>query len=221
MRKEHNPGKTSQWNSRRRGCVWAFVGLTIVASGCRNPQHTAGDPLMGPVNPPGINGQPLPPQPTKAQSAVAPTPLTQSNNTPAGLVNNTQMPTTKPLTIGDPQTGPNWQLTNTTKDNAGKAPTVVPVPRDVAPAPTGVVPSSWNSNERTPAFGLPTSGDPLALLKARGAVGEQQEKVSEGIHLTCFLPSRANPANLRQYEVTAADIPTAVQAILRQIDNGK
>src|SRR5262245_41085310 len=159
-------GKTRRFETKRRHSRLARASFCLIAlasgwaaSGCRSPQHTGGDPLMGPVNPPGINGQPLPAQtPTKAAAHNdAPTaPLSQLNNTPAGLVNNTQIPQTKPLTIGDPQAGPNWQLTNTTKDNAGKTPTVVPVPKNGTPAPPGITPTGVGPGGTGPGAIAPT-----------------------------------------------------------------
>jgi hypothetical protein len=212
MRKANKSGKTSKSKSRHLRLALAFLGLSLAAAGCRNPTHTAGDPLMGPVNPPGINGQPLPPATGKAQSEVPPLPTTQNNNTAAGLANNTQLPGGRPQGIG--QEGPNWQLTNIGKGHQmppTQTPTVQPVPRDPPPPPGGLQPSSWSSAAQPDSV--------LAPLKARGAVGEQEETVPGGIRFSCFLPSRANPANLRQYEVTAPDLASAVQAILRQIDN--
>lgn len=191
--------------------------LGVTSTGCRSPGHPAGDPMLGPVNPPGINGEQLPRATSKTLADAPAAATVQSSTTPAGLANNSQLPGGRPLVIGDGQSGPNWQLTNVGKgavpaqNAASQKPTVQPVPRDPPPSPSGLVPSSWTTSDTT-------TESLLAPLKARGLVGEQHETTPEGIRFSCFLPSRSSPANLRQYEVTAPDLAAAVQAVLRQID---
>jgi hypothetical protein len=43
--------------------------------------------------------------------------------------------------------------------------------------------------------------------------------VAEGVKFTCAVPNRHNPDISRFYEATASGYPTAVRAVLQQIDS--
>ena len=46
----------------------------------------------------------------------------------------------------------------------------------------------------------------------------KKEDTSEGVRVSCYVPQRANPANLRYLETVAPDYGTALQALVQQID---
>lgn len=86
--------------------------------------------------------------------------------------------------------------------------------------PTG----SWEAPPSPPSAVLTVNGaqsnaDMLSRrLQERGVVSQKQDPVPEGIRLTCYV-SRGPAGGFRIYEVTAADYPTAAQAILQQIES--
>jgi hypothetical protein len=123
---------------------------------------------------------------------------------------------------------------------SGKAPIVQPIPRDpgfMGPVTAGnpgmnsnpggavVAAGSWSSGTPAPSSTAPLP--PLGVvtpevlqdtLQGKGAVGLKKENVPEGVRVSCYVPQRSDPFNLRYLETTAADYPTALQALLRQVE---
>ncbi len=61
----------------------------------------------------------------------------------------------------------------------------------------------------------PTAG---TQLRARGVLWQRQEQVPEGLRFTALVPLRQQPDITRTYVAVASDYPSAVQAVLQQID---
>jgi hypothetical protein len=59
-----------------------------------------------------------------------------------------------------------------------------------------------------------------AQLKSRGVQGQRSQNVPEGIKFSCVVPRRDNSGSMRVYEATASDYPSALRAVLQQIDQG-
>ena len=58
----------------------------------------------------------------------------------------------------------------------------------------------------------------LPLLRRRSGTARAMFKVPGGVELICGVPERNNPNMLQFYEATRSDIPTAVRAVIDQID---
>jgi hypothetical protein len=230
--------------------IGAFMLSAPMITGCSTPpmtaQHTV-DPLLGNSTPPGTpilpasapkaTNTPITPPPTSSSSngnGIPPIPTNNSATNPATLASYSgfQVSLAKPLAIDDegrPQTP--GQLTARTQPPGyvppNAAPKFEPVPDANASAPSITPTGSW----QLPATSVPPAlppvqsaiADPAEALRqqlqARGVVNQKVDSVANGVHLTCFVP-RTDSQGLRVLEVTAADYPTAAQAILRQLEPG-
>jgi hypothetical protein len=67
-------------------------------------------------------------------------------------------------------------------------------------------------------MGVVTADILQGTLQGKGALGLKKENVPEGVHVSCYVPQKANPANLRYLETVAPDYATGLQALLQQID---
>jgi hypothetical protein len=215
--------------------TWATLGLLAAfGSGCSSTPIASndkmGDPLMGWAPPPAA---PTPPANAAAQAPVPPIPTTSTSATNASLAAQTQP---APLAIG---ASDSWirkvDTTAPATTGAGNVP-ITPVsqpkvyelPRDDGVAANaGQTPSqpiqpagSWSAASGPPAVATATAPNPDQLkqmLDQRHVVGQKQDVVAGGIHLTCVV--NVPPATSNQiYETTAVDYATAVQAIAQQID---
>jgi len=94
------------------------------------------------------------------------------------------------------------------------------------PATPVVAAASWS--KPTPIQQTATPIPPLgkltpevlqSTLEAKGAIGLKQEAAEGGsVRVSCYVQQKTNPANMRYLETVAADYPTALQALLRQVD---
>jgi hypothetical protein len=96
---------------------------------------------------------------------------------------------------------------------------VQPVPRENAQSPvpvaSGVLTTSGTWGSANPV----SNNDSLqAQLKARGVLYQKEDRVPEGVRVSCIVASRQNPSITRVYEAVARDYPSAVQAVLKQLD---
>jgi hypothetical protein len=201
-----------------------------------NANLGGGDPLYGDV-PKGSTPPGTPSSGNNKSSSVPPLPTSNSASSTASLANQTKLQGGRPLGINDGSNAgqsSGWQRTGIglgmpePQSNANPPrstnPTVVPLPRDGAPpanllqtngawSPSGIAASAQNvaNNVQTVANNLNT------LLQARGAVGIKREPVAGGVRFSCYVPARANPANLRYYEAVGADEESALRAVVQQI----
>jgi hypothetical protein len=126
--------------------------------------------------------------------------------------------------MGDAYTGPPLLPGRST---LGNQPPTLPAPNpnpkveqvpDATPGKPLIPTASWQSNSPSPPPVEPTRAEILLKqLQDRGVVNQKQDLVPEGIHLTCYI-TRGEGAGLRILEATAADYPSAAQAILQQLE---
>lgn len=196
--------------------VLAGCGLTCVfiMGGCKSTEKAKDDPLFG-IKQPQVN--PIPPTtgsniPGTQSSAVPPIPGSTSAGSNAALAS---LPGGRPLAINDPrQPAP----------KANFVPNVQPIPREQPTVPGLLTTGSWTQSTPpiTPNLPAPSGEKPLdnqyAPLVARGATGQFVDQVAGGVHLKVLVPNRTSPSTVRIFEAEARDVPTAVQAIVEQID---
>jgi hypothetical protein len=77
--------------------------------------------------------------------------------------------------------------------------------------------SRQNATPVTP-MGIVTPDILQGTLQGKGALALKKENVPEGVRVSCYVPQKANPANLRYLETVAPDYATGLQALLQQID---
>ncbi|MBM4072757.1 MAG: hypothetical protein FJ271_28095 [Planctomycetes bacterium] len=224
--------------SRRALSRLALVAAVLVAglaTGCNVLQGSKDkkhDPLFGEYGPKKDSGS----GPTKTSANVPPIPSASSNSN-AALAMAT-LPGSKQLSIGEPERPPSKTPTAGTLTSAVPPPAVVP-PGGVAAnavlaggAPPG---SATLSRPQPVVVSVPrdsavqtaganqeqTSEFFLSPLRARGVSWHRADSVAGGIRFACIVPNRQNPSVTRIFEATAADFPSAVNAVLQQIDNQK
>jgi hypothetical protein len=99
-----------------------------------------------------------------------------------------------------------------------QVPDVAPPHQNVTPTSSWQLPQSNQPAVQTASATQQSAEEILSKkLQERGVLDQKQEAVPEGVRLTCYL-SRGPSGGLRVLEVTAADYPTAAQAILQQLD---
>jgi hypothetical protein len=203
--------------------LWA----ALISSGCSTPHQAAndklGDPLLGPTPP--ASAQPAH---AGAPAGLPPIPSNAGLTTNAALASQTSPASS--LAIGDSASADGWLRKIGSPPSASgalKSPAVpasqikvVPVPKDegfTAARPQPIEPTgSWAAANSVPSAPSVDSLD--QLLKSRGVIGHKQFDVPGGIRLVCAVSSAANPTGNQIYETTAVDYPTAVEAIVHQID---
>lgn len=193
---------------RPGGLLLGAVGVFSCLAGCSSLTSTAGggDPLLGeqPRNqaPPRTSAAPV-----KTGALVPPIPSPHLSSSPAALAAGTLVGG-RPLAIDDQQPTPPTAGTQLRRPE----PIVQPLPR--SPAPPGLLTAgSWVPAAQTAA------NDPWqAQLRARGVLWQRQEQVLEGVKFIALVPHRQQPNVTHTYEATARDYPSAVQAVLQQID---
>jgi hypothetical protein len=202
-------GLTRKDRHRRRAGQLACLALILLA-GCANNRGSEDDPLVG-----GSRGKaPPPPEPVtqKARSAaVPPVPETNASTSNAAWAIAQPLAGGRPLRIDDqvqPAGASSWQAVGT------GVPTATPVLRRPEPIvePVPVVPSG-----NAGVVAAPSGASGLEQLRARG-FRPVVETIPNGVLLTCFVPSPANPLIERTFEASGSDLATAIQAVLKQID---
>ena len=204
-----------------------------------------GDPILGAAVP---AAQPLQPQsapqnaqqqqgsPAATSSAIPPIPTLPASPTSASLASQTRPLGGLAITDGNsfPQ-GDGWQrntgaapvapIGSPNNPPVRQPPKVVPVPREDGfssgqPVPGIQTAGSWSAGAQAAVQSAALSPQQLQqLLESRGVVAQKLFNNADGVHLLCAVPSRSSPeARILTYEVTAPDYATAVQAIVRQID---
>jgi hypothetical protein len=211
-------GKMGGW-VRRRAAMTALAATfcLVLAAGCNSTSNTKAkqDPLVGDIHPPANPNNPFAPQPpaNAHQNGVPPVPTTQGPVTNAALAS---IAGSRPLAIGDAT-----QAGLRTAQPAGYVapastgrPRVVALPRDPAAPPV--------LNTGSVAANQATTDVLQAQLRARGVLFQKVDAVPEGgIKFSCLVPSPSNPESHQFYEAIAADYPSAVQAVIVQIDRQK
>ncbi len=212
------------------------IGLTwMLLTGCSQAPTTAKqniDPLHGHLTPPGQPQFPKPANTSASQPATGvsalPTSYSATNNaTLAGT--SWQGPLGRPLAIDDEgrtyapgQMGPKPAPTSGFPA-PNPNPRVEPVP-DAFAAPQNLAPiSDWKAPQiNKPAESVPalTEEGLFKQLQSRGVLQQKRDAVAEGVRLTCYVP-RGPTGGLRALEATAADYPTAAQAILQQLEGSR
>jgi hypothetical protein len=197
---------------------WLASLLLVPAwlTGCSSSKSSVqADPLFGdPKNAGPAAG------PAKAEATVPPIPSIGGPLSTAALAANSPLPNARPLAIGQPEPLINQSAPQTTLTSANSNDNVPFVTRPLAivppQAPAAIQPaSSWNSAPQT----LPKElRDQLA---SRGVTWQKIDSIPGGCNLKCIVPNRFNPSISRVFEVQAADVPSAVAAILRQIDDAR
>lgn len=205
-----------------------FIAMGLSVTGCSALQgkDKKSDPLFGdhvPKDGGGAGG------PSKTSANVPPIPSASSSSN-AALAMAT-LPGAKQLAIGEPERPPAKVPSSGTLTSAAATtppgsvtqpvppgspatlsppqPVVVPVPRD-----TTVQTAAATSQDQTSEYFM-------SQLRARGVSWHRADSVAGGIRFACIVPNRQNPSVTRIFEATAADFPSAVNAVLRQIDNQK
>jgi hypothetical protein len=224
----------------------APLALCTLITGCAGNTNklAQGDPLYGETQPRG-KGVPAvpPPQPANNRGQVPPVPTATSSPSNAAMA-STGLPGGRSLAIAQNQ--PNTPATPgvpTAAVNLKRPePIVVPIPRDTPLPGPGVVPSnvlmtgSWmpqhpvsppsqgnlvsqpRPSPVVQALGQASDDTLQAQLRSRGVSWHKKEAVPEGVKFSCIVPSPTNPESTRVFEATARDYPSAVQAVLQQID---
>jgi hypothetical protein len=103
----------------------------------------------------------------------------------------------------------------------GQASTLEHVP---PPVMSGVIPGPVTGLQPVPTVnlaGFSQTDDLKNSLAARGVIWQDQQQFDGGVRFRCRVANPQNPNSVRVYEATAADYPTAVQAVLNQIDTGR
>jgi hypothetical protein len=221
--------------------IGAFILFVPMMTGCASTPTTAQhhiDPLIGHRTPPGSAAPPnapnashtpiAPPPQTGSTNSFPPIPANNTATNPATLAGATGIPVSlaKPLAIDDEgraKTTARSQPPGFVPANA--TPKFEAVPDVNASAPHATPIGSW----QLPMSNVPPTLPPVdsvqavptdALrqqLQARGVVNQKVDPTADGVRLTCYVP-RSDSQGLRVLEVSAADYPTAAQAILRQLD---
>jgi hypothetical protein len=210
--------------------------------GERPPEQPFG--VAGPTPPPQNRagmGAPSPPTATASKSiasCVVPDPLIGAK--PIAIADSTQpqqTPTTGGWLAKDPQSanpvggpGPSGVILRTPEPVPvqsiqpvppptfvpGQGAMVQPVPPPPAVRGAGIAPQAGVQTINPVAF---TEADPLqSSLKARGVISQDQKTLPDGVHFTCRVANPQDPNSVRVYEATGNDYPSAVQAVLNQID---
>jgi len=126
----------------------------------------------------------------------------------SGVILRTPEPV--PITpVPPPVIGPNGP-----PGSAAAAPPVPVVPVPAVPVPVASAPA-------VPVVSPVSYTDPDPYQKAlndRGVIWQDQKQVANGVQFTCRVASKQDPNFIRVYEATARDYPSAVQAVLAQID---
>jgi hypothetical protein len=93
------------------------------------------------------------------------------------------------------------------------------------PPGTVIAAGSWTSTAPTapqtgspPPMGVLTPEVLQGTLQSKGAIGIKQETVADGVRVSCYVPQRANSANLVYLETVAHDYVSGLQALARQVD---
>jgi hypothetical protein len=98
----------------------------------------------------------------------------------------------------------------------GQGAMVQPVPPPPAVPSVGSSPQAGGQTISPVGF---IDSDPLqSSLKARGVIWQDQKTLPDGVHFTCRVANQQDPNSVRVYEATGSDYPSAVQAVLNQID---
>lgn len=214
MRRLPNPGKPRRMSKLR---AW-LAGIALGLAGCSSTQHAAttlGDPLLGPAPPPAQTTSPL--QATTPQNnGLAPIPQSAGLNTNAALASQTPQP--HPLGITQ---GAGWDRKVDGAPTPGmpvSQPRVEPVPKDTsitAPSSPAITQTAWTPAASQPA---PTADELEKQLQSRGVTKHDQVPDGNGIRLTVVVQNPANPTAVDTLYTTAPDYPTAVAAIIHEID---
>jgi hypothetical protein len=210
-------------------CCALGLGVSIL-TGCSSlggDKKKVADPILGEVHP--QNTAPYGPTPPSDKDKSKNHADTKTSaNTPAGSLfvpsptSNAYLATlTKPLAITDGRAPGSFHLT------ANSEPIVRPIPKDpafvsnswVAP-PTSATANSSGSGQFVPQ---PNNFvDPqVVILQSRGITQHRADLLPDGrLRLLAVAPQRDISGQLRTFDVTARDLPEAVQAVLRQMDQG-
>lgn len=201
------------------GCVLVGASL-LLQTGCSTTKpHAKGDPLVGEIHPPGgAPNSPVPPNPAShsKSAAVPPIPSTQGPVTNASLASldggrSLAIGSNTPVSGGQPASYVTPANMPPVSPSPG-GPKVMPLPRDTSP-PAVATTGSVSANQQT--------NDLLqAQLKARGVIFQKQDSVPDGVKFVCIVPVPGSNDN-QFFEATARDYPTAVQAVIFQIDQQK
>jgi hypothetical protein len=180
----------------------------------------------------------VPPYPTtnaaSSTAAIAglsggrPLAIDEKTGTNWTLTNTTNTPPNVPAGNGSPIVQP------VPRDTSGPVASNAGTPSNSPPAPVGnsanppstiLTTGSWTTGPHPPPnvgpvapLGTVTPEILQSTLQGKGAVGLKREDTPEGVRVSCYVPQRSNPANLRYLETVARDYPTALQALLQQID---
>jgi hypothetical protein len=227
--------KTDAEQARWR--VIAQIGLACAVylvwlPGCASVNDTrakpGGDPLFGEkqVERPPIG--PTPPPQNRAGMNVPPPPTTTAAKSTAAIIANPpdQLTTTRPpLSIGESpsptQTAGGWQpKTDGQPTGAGGPGVQLKTPE--TPAIQPVPPPTIHSVQPVPTIAISGAGAPsdaalLAALKARGMVWNTQTPVAGGVRFSCGIADPQNPGVIQAYDATAADAPSAMNAVLQKL----
>jgi hypothetical protein len=125
------------------------------------------------------------------------------------------LPGGKPLAIADRQAPGSFQLT------ANSESAIRPIPKDPAFVNNSWISPTANANSSGQFAAQPGQFvDPqIAVLQTRGITQHRVDPLPDGrIRLLAFAPQPDNPSQIRTYDVTARDVPEAVQAVLRQLE---
>jgi hypothetical protein len=63
--------------------------------------------------------------------------------------------------------------------------------------------------------------DPLDALKPFNVISQEQKAVPGGVQFTCRIANPHDPDLVRVYEATAVDYPSAVRAVVDQINQNR
>jgi hypothetical protein len=177
-----------------------------------------GDPLLGTTPAPAVQ----PTAPATQTGGLPPIPHNTGLTTNAALASQT--PTGQTLAITntdgwarkiDSQAPP----ANRTPATPTSLPKVQAIPKDDSPTRASIQPTSWSAGSQPPT--TPTNDQLDQQLTDHGVIGHNQENVAGGVRLTCVVRSPSNPNTVQNYYTTAVDYPTAVQAILHEIEAQK
>lgn len=234
MRRASKPGKAVE--SLRGRAVLAVLFAVALAlftlNGCHSPNSIkaqTSDPLVGEKPPEKVSVVGATPPQNRSGMAPAGPPAIASKSI-VGMVDPDTLPGSKGLAINgtnDPlkvsipvQPTGQWQPSPPAASPAsgqGKLPVILKVPEATNPTPPPNTSQLQPSSNVVQASAFDSDGLLLAL-KQRGVVWQDQQQVAGGVRFSCGVASAQDPAIIHNYEATAADLGTAVNAVLQQID---
>jgi hypothetical protein len=205
--RSHRPGKL--WHL----LAWGALGIAGCSSTHFHGQDNPGDPILGerpdaparPTTPAsGSTAQGLPPIPTNGGTTNA---ALASQSTPGLAITSGDGWARKTDGVAPPAAGTYKPVSQ---------PRVEAIPKETSSTPVAspIQPTAWTSGS-PPTY---TTDQLEAMLRQAGVIGHRQESTPDGrVKVTCVV--QTSQTTTETLETTGVDYPTAVQAVIREIES--